>query len=151
MECRSKVVKTGVLALAIFFCSVSLVQARMMAVNGTKVNLRSGPGTNFSITWELGRGFPLEVVSTKGNWVKVRDFENDTGWVHKEFLGSEAHLIVKKKRVNIRSGPGTRFKLVGKANYGVVFQTVERKKGWVKVRHENGLTGWVLRSLLWGW
>jgi uncharacterized protein YgiM (DUF1202 family) len=54
-------------------------------------------------------------------------------------------------KINIRSGPGAKYKIVGKAEYGVVFETLVRQKGWVKVRHETGLTGWVKRSLLWGW
>jgi SH3-like domain-containing protein len=33
----------------------------------------------------------------------------------------------------------------------VVFRTLERRNGWVKVKHEDGLTGWIERSLLWGW
>jgi uncharacterized protein YgiM (DUF1202 family) len=27
----------------------------------------------------------------------------------------------------------------------------ENDSGWVKVRHEKGLTGWVKRDLPWGW
>jgi len=66
------------------------------------------------------------------------------------------HLIVKvekntTKKINIRSGPGWQYKVIGKAYYGVVFKTLKRDNGWVKVRHEAGLTGWVKRSLLWGW
>ncbi len=151
MGWRMKIIRIFLLGLLAFLFTVSVAHSKMMAINGTKVNLRSGPGQNYSVIWELGRGFPLRVLSSKGNWIKVQDYENDTGWVHKKFLDRKAHLIVKKKRVNIRSGPGTRFRIVGKANYGVVFRTLERKKGWVKVKHENGLTGWVLRSLLWGW
>ncbi len=146
-----KIIRVFLFGFFVLFLTVSAAQARMMAINGTKVNLRSGPGQNYSVIWELGRGFPLRVLSSKGKWVKVQDYENDTGWVHQKFLDQKAHLIVKKKRINIRSGPSTRFRVVGKANYGVVFRTLERKKGWVKVKHENGLSGWVLRSLLWGW
>jgi len=139
------------LVLIFLTLTATLAQARMMSIDGTKVHLRTGPGTKYRVVWELGRGFPLKVLSQKGNWIKVKDFEGDTGWVHKKFLDREPHLIVKKNRVNIRNGPGTRYRVVGKANYGVVFRTVEHKQGWVKVRHENGLTGWVMRNLLWGW
>jgi uncharacterized protein YgiM (DUF1202 family) len=61
------------------------------------------------------------------------------------------HMIVKGKRVNIRSGPGTNFKLIGKADYGVVFTTLKQESGWAKVKHENGLVGWIKRNLIWGW
>lgn len=129
----------------------SAVHAEMVSINRAKVNMRSGPGKNYSILWELGSGFPLRVRETKGNWIKVSDFEGDAGWVYKKLVSKKPHLIVKKKDVNIRSGPGEKYKIIGKANYGVVLRTLKRGKGWVKIKHENGLTGWVQRSLLWGW
>jgi SH3-like domain-containing protein len=128
----------------------------MVSVAGEKVNLRKGPSTKYPIIWELGKGFPLRVISSQGNWIKVADFENDVGWIYKNLVSKKPHLIVQtnkdsKARINIRSGPGTKYKIVGKAEYGVVFETLKRGDGWVKVRHEKGLTGWVKRSLLWGW
>lgn len=128
----------------------------MVSVSGEKVNLRKGPSTRYPIIWELGKGFPLMIIGSQGNWYKVRDFERDVGWIYKSLVSRKPHLIVKvnknsNNRINIRSGPGTNYKIVGKAEYGVVFETLQRGKGWVKVRHETGLTGWIKRSLLWGW
>ena len=128
----------------------------MVSVAGEKVNLRKGPSTKDPRIWELGKGFPLRVVSSKGNWLKVSDFESDVGWIYKKLVSKKPHLIVKvnknsKARINIRSGPGTKYEVVGKAEYGVVFETLKRGDGWVQIRHESGLTGWVKRSLLWGW
>jgi len=128
----------------------------MVSVTGDKVNLRKGPSTQYPVIWELGKGFPLRVIGSKGNWLKVSDFESDVGWIYKDLVSRKPHLIVKtnknsKARINIRSGPGTKYRIVGKAEYGVVFETLQRGSGWVKVRHESGLTGWIKRSLLWGW
>lgn len=123
----------------------------LVSVDGDNVNMRSGPGSNYSVLWELGRGFPLKVLGRKGGWVKVEDFEGDSGWIYGKLVAKNPHLIVKKKRINVRSGPGRNYRLVGKANYGVVFKTIKSAKGWVNVEHENGLTGWVKRDLLWGW
>jgi SH3-like domain-containing protein len=128
----------------------------MVSVGGEKVNLRKGPSTKYPIIWELGKGFPLRVLETKGNWIKVSDFESDVGWIYKNLVSKKPHLIVQtnkvsRARINIRSGPGTKYEIVGKAEYGVVFETLKRGDGWVKVRHEKGLTGWVKRNLLWGW
>ena len=129
---------------------------KMVSVAGEKINLRKGPSTSYPVMWELGKGFPLRVIGYKGSWIKVADFENDIGWVYKKLVGRKPHLVVKVNknsngRINIRSGPGTNYKVVGKAEYGVVFETLQRGDGWVKVRHETGLTGWIKRSLLWGW
>jgi len=137
----------------LIFCNV---QAEMLSIDGENVQVRSGPGTKYSPKWVYGDGLPVKVLSKKGGWVKIRDFENDTGWVFNKYLKSTPHMVVKvnkgkKKQINIRSGPGTKFNVVGKAYYGVVFETLKQEKGWAKVKHESGLTGWIKRSLLWGY
>ena len=142
--------------LVILMLSASVARAEMVSISSIKVNMRSGPGTEHDVLWELGRGYPLQVIDRAGNWLKVTDFENDIGWVYRKLTTRSPHLIVKvfkdkKRKINIRTGPGTSYKIVGQAYYGVVFKTLERGQGWVKVQHENGLKGWVQRSLLWGW
>lgn len=149
-------IKKPLLILFLLLTSLAWLAApvaalEMVSIDRPKVNMRSGPGTKYSTLWELGKGYPLMVVSRKGNWLKVRDFENDEGWIYRPLVAKKPHLIVKAKVVNIRKSPSTKAGIVGKAKYGVVLQTLERGQGWVKVGHENGLTGWVSRSLLWGW
>ena len=142
-----------ILLLALFaYFLISVAQAReMVSVDRNEANMRSGAGTGHEITWVLARGYPLQVVGRKGKWLKVRDFENDEGWVYRSLTGRTPHMIVKSQVANIRSGPGTRNRIVGKAEYGEVLRTVKHGNGWVKIRTENGLSGWVARSLLWGW
>jgi len=128
----------------------------MVSIAGNNINMRSGPGTNYKVLWELGDGFPLIVLKKSGDWYRVRDFEGTIGWVHESVTSSTPHMIVKvhknsAKRINIRSGPGTKYRIVAKAHYGVVFKTLQQKDGWAKVEHEKGVTGWIKRSLLWGW
>ncbi len=154
-----KFLKLPLLLLVGFFIlgSVSHARATMLSVAQDNVNMRTGPGKKYKIQWKLSKGYPLRVLKRKGNWYRVKDFENDIGWVYKTVVvKGKPHMIVKvhrkkNKKVNIRSGPGTKNKIVGKAYYGVVFETLKIKKGWVKVHHEKGVTGWVKRSLLWGW
>lgn len=160
---RKRIFRNRLSVTAFFFITVAFFTLfsvtshalDMMSVNTESVNLRNGPGKSYDIKWEYGKGFPLIVVSRKGEWVKVKDFENDTGWIFKSLLSKRGHMIVKvnknrNKKINIRSGPGTRNRIVGKAYYGVVFETLEQKNGWAKVKHESGLVGWIKRSLLWG-
>lgn len=137
--------------LCFIFLAVPPVQARMVSIKGVNVNMRSGPGKNFEVVWELGHGYPLEVIESKGQWVRVRDADNDTGWVKQRLLANVAHVVVKKPMINIRSGPSRKHRVLGQAKDGVVFKTMGKRKGWIKVRHENGLVGWVARELVWGW
>lgn len=139
------------LVVFLFFFLTGASQAKMVAVDRDRINVRSGPGQNYSILWSLERGFPLQVIGSRRDWYRVRDFEGDVGWVYKPLTGAKAHVVVKKPEINVRSGPGTNYRIVAKAREGVVFRTIDRKKGWVKVRHLNGTTGWVARHLVWGW
>jgi SH3-like domain-containing protein len=155
---RYNAVRAVTLILLLFFAGVASDAAAitMVSVAGEKANMRKGPSTKYAVKWELGKGFPLRVIGSQGNWLKVSDFESDVGWIYKKLVDRKPHLVVKvnknsNKRANIRSGPGTKYKIVGKAEYGVVFKTLQRGDGWVKVQHEQGLSGWVKRSLLWGW
>lgn len=131
------------------------VHSEMLSVKGEKVNLRTGPGKKYPVKWEYGSGFPVEIIESKGDWLKVKDFEDDTGWMHKSLLVNRPRTIVKANRnndenINIRKGPGSDTKIVGKAYYGVVFRILSHQSGWVEVRHESGLKGWISSHLLWG-
>lgn len=61
-------------------------------------------------------------------------------------------MIVKRPSANIRSGPGTGYRILDRAEYGEVFRTLERRGRWVRVAMPPGQRrGWIARSLLWGW
>ena len=81
---------------ALFLLAPTTATAReMVSVKGTLVNMRSGPGTGCRVTWQLEKGYPLQVLAKKGSWLKVRDFENDRGWISRSVIGRTPHYIVK--------------------------------------------------------
>ncbi len=144
-----------VLFLLLFVVQATAAVAAMVSITGNNVNMRSGAGKKYKVIWKLGSGFPLKVLRRSGSWIRVQDFEGTIGWVNKKVVNKTPHMIVKvhkksRKQINVRSGPGTNNRIVAKAYYGVVFKTLKQKNGWVKVHHEKGVTGWVKRSLLWG-
>lgn len=144
--------KQFVLTILLLFCWVAVSQAKMVSIVGDMVNMRSGPGNNYEVVWELGQGYPLMVIDQQEDWLKVADYEDDIGWVKKDQVAEKAYLVVKKKIINIRSGPGENYRVIRQAQQGVVFRTLEKKDDWVKIRHEEeNVIGWVQRSLMWGW
>jgi SH3-like domain-containing protein len=147
--------KSSIIFLFLFFLFSGSASSKMLSVKSEKTALMSGPGKTYQIKCEYDKGFPLKVISTKGKWVKIEDFEKDSGWIFKDFLSNHPSVIVKankntEKKINIRDGPGENYKIVGEAFYGVVFERIEQKNSWIKVRHDSGLTGWVKSSFLWG-
>lgn len=57
-------------------------------VTGSRVNLRNGPGTGFSVVTQLVAGDPVHVLSDPGDgWVKLRSVRNERiGWMSDSFL-----------------------------------------------------------------
>jgi SH3-like domain-containing protein len=138
------------LALCLSTGAASIAAKEMVSVNRDEINMRAGASTRHEVVWKLRRGYPLQVIARQGRWLRVRDFENDRGWVYRPLLGKSAHHVVTGNIVNIRSGPGTRYRIVGKAERAEVLRTLERRPQWVMVRQAVGPVGWVARRLLWG-
>ncbi|WP_372658715.1 SH3 domain-containing protein [Hydrogenophaga sp.] len=145
-------VRPFLIAIALSLASLSSAMAQsMVSVKGSTLNMRSGPSTKTEVLWELKRGYPLKVVKRQGRWLQVRDFEDDSGWVARSLTGSTPHHVVKSRIANVRKGPSTRTRILGKAEYGELLRTKEKKGKWVRVQRPNGQTGWIAKSLLWGW
>jgi len=144
----------GLLCALIFIGRAAM--AEMVSIAGEDINMRSGPGIQHEVLWKIGSGFPVDIVKSEGEWVQVKDFEGSIGWVNKKTTQKAPHMIVKAnkgttKQIDVRSEPNaTKGKVVARANYGVVFKTLEKKGGWVKVEHGQGVTGWVESGQLWG-
>ncbi|MDP2018226.1 SH3 domain-containing protein [Hydrogenophaga sp.] len=145
---RTLLIATG-LCLAALFNTTANAQ-NMVSVKGSTLNMREGPGTQTPVLWELKRGYPLQITQRKGSWVRVRDFEGDTGWVARSLTGNTPHHVVKSKVANVRSGPGTQHRIVGKVEYGELLRTREKRADWVRVERSEGVSGWIARQLLWG-
>ncbi len=149
---RRGVLAALLLALAGNGLPVAAADVRMVSIDRAQVNMRSGPGTRFEILWNLARGYPLQVLARSQGWLKVRDFENDVGWVLARLTSRKPHLVVKTEVLNLRRGPGTGHRIVGQAAYGEVLHTLEHEGSWVHVRRQpDGPSGWVARRLTWGW
>lgn len=149
----SRTIKGITLSIILFYSNAT---AETVIIQGDQTPLRQRPDKSSTVLWEFTTGFPVEIIKKQGDWLNVKDFENDTGWVHKSKVSAtKKHVIVKANRneeqsVNIRSSPSTNSSTVGNAYYGVVFAVVEKKDGWVKVKHDSGLIGWIKADLLWG-
>lgn len=135
----------------LFFLGISQSSAaEYVSVKGDNVNVRTGAGTNYEVSMELFKGYPLKVVSTQGEWLKIVDFENDSGWIHQSLVTDENTAIVNgNKNVNMRSEASTSSSVVATVDRGVVMTKLETKGKWVKLKHSSGLIGWIYKPLLW--
>ena len=62
---------------------------RMVSLKNSLTYMRSGPGKEFPVKFELKqKGYPLQVVAEFNNWRKVVTFSKISGWVHTQLLSS---------------------------------------------------------------
>jgi SH3-like domain-containing protein len=73
----------------IFWIHRSLIteQYRCGAVSSAKVNVRTGPGVHFGKVFlePAEKFYSFRVLQRKGAWIKVRDMDNNTGWVRRDY------------------------------------------------------------------
>ena len=132
---------------------LSLVAGTAMAERLTIVaavaNIRSGPDTKSDILWKVEKYYPIFVVKKSGSWYQFKDFEEDTGWVHKSLVGKVRAVITKKDLCNVRAKPSTKEKILFTVEKGIPFKVLKKKGRWLNVEHADGDRGWIHDSLVW--
>ena len=57
--------------------------ADFLSLKNNEVNLRQGPSFEYPIKFVYKKKFlPIEVLDKSETWIKIRDFENNSGWIH---------------------------------------------------------------------
>jgi SH3-like domain-containing protein len=97
------------------------------------------------------RYLPLEQVVVLDNWVKVRDNTGKLFWIEKRQLSSKRYVIVTNPMAVVRRSPEDKGDAVFKAAQQLGLEWLGNTgSGWVKVRHEDGSTGYLKSSDVWG-
>lgn len=134
-----------------FFLVSSLCHAEIVTVTTHTATLWTQPGgKNAFEILKIPRYYPLSVQERGNSYIKAIDYKGQTGWILANQIGTQRGVVVEVASVNIRKGPGATYPILFKAFQGVTFKVLAEKEGWLKVRHENGEIGWVLKSLTWG-
>ncbi len=135
------------IVLLIIFSSAAL--AERLSVASSIANIRSGPGTKHDVLWQVAKYHPVLVLKKSGKWYHFRDFEGDKGWIHKSLVHKIPSVITNKENCNVRSGPGTKYKILFATEKGIPFKILKRKGNWIYVQHADGDKGWIHKSLIW--
>lgn len=69
---------------------------RFVSLKSDRVNMRTGPGTEYPMQWVYRRaGLPMEVIRELEAWRQVRDSDGATGWVLASLLSSRRTALVE--------------------------------------------------------
>lgn len=137
--------------MAMLLLVAAVCQAEIVTVTPHTATLWTQPGGKYAFELlRVPRYYPFSVLERGPEYHHVRNYQGKTGWVLTSQVGPQKGVVVEVKTVNVRKGPGSNYPVVFKAYEGVTFKVLSASNGWLKVAHENGDQGWVLRSLTWG-
>ena len=143
------------------------------------LNVRTGPGVQYQGTAIVYGGQIVGLTGRSGfnNWVKIRLYSGQEGWVNSFYLNMSIPIsalpvvsspaptppptptppiaqpntaVVATGALNVRSGPGVSYTVVTVVQQGQTLQLLGRNanSGWAQVRTPSGHVGWVNATLI---
>ena len=121
-----------------------------MSLKNHKVNVRVGPSEKYPIKFTYKKKYlPVEVLDKFENWKKIKDFENNSGWIHTSLLSKKKSAINIKNNSILYKKPTIFSKPIAKLETGRLMLIKKCKVEWCKI-DSTGYEGWILKSSLWG-
>ena len=115
-----------------------------------KVNLRQGPSKEYPIKIFYKQKFlPVLVQDKSDNFRKIKDHENNTGWVHISQLSKKKAAIVIKDKLLVFKNPTIYSRPIIILKKGRLPKVIKCNDGWCKVKSEK-YKGWLKKDGLWG-
>lgn len=107
------------------------------------LNVRSGPGTEYSKLGTLSRGTLLDGELLSNGWVKF-SYNGQTAYVSGVYVQSvdNGQLSVQCGTLNVRSGAGTSYSKIGALYRGTYVKPLETQGNWYKIGYDGGY-GWI--------
>jgi|TARA_B100001059_G_C17759567_1_gene542000 SH3-like domain-containing protein len=134
----------------LLFGSIEAKEEYFLTLRYDEVNLRQGPGKDYPIKIFYKKKFlPVKVQDSSDNFRKIKDHENNSGWIHISQLSKKKAAIVNNgdlimfKNSTIYSNPVVILK------EGRLVLVDKCKIDWCKVK-SGGFKGWIKSESLWG-
>lgn len=118
---------------------------------GSKVNWRSGPGSDHDVVWFYeSPDWPVVVLKKYSNWYYIKDFTGELGWVKGAMLRFKTTLLITKDTpLYSKDRKGSPPKALLKK--GAIVRYIQHAdEQWIYVvEPKNHLYGWILSSTIW--
>ncbi len=115
-----------------------------------KVNLRQGPSKEYPVKIFYKKKFlPVLIQDRSDNFRKIRDHENNTGWIHISQLSKKKAAIVIDEKLIMFKNSTTYSKPIAILKKGRLVKIIKCKEIWCKAK-TGGYKGWLKKESLWG-
>ena len=141
----------------LFFYFIILIGSTSFADEGyyltlrnDKVNLRQGPSLNYPVKLVYNKKFlPILIKDKSGNFRKVLDHENNSGWIHISQLSKKKAALSILDELIVFQKPSIYSKPLVKLEIGRLCLVKKCKNDWCKIK-TGGYSGWVEKQNLRG-
>ena len=121
-----------------------------LTLRNNKVNLRQGPSFEYPIKIFYKKKYlPVLIQDKSGNFKKIRDHENNSGWIHVSQLSKKNAAITVDKNVMVFKNPTLYSKPLLILEKGKLCLVVKCKNEWCKIKVDR-YSGWIKKESLWG-
>ncbi len=149
--------KYYLILLVLFFSILFFLQdsfakddINFLSLKKDEVNLRQGPSFEYPIKLIYKKKYlPVIILDKSGPWKKIKDFENNTGWIHTVLLSKKKSAINIKNNSVLYKKPTIFSKPIAKLETGRLMLIKKCKVKWCKIT-SGDYGGWVLKKTLWG-
>lgn len=135
--------------MALIWASGS-VALEYRSVGDAPAVLYDGPSLRTSKILIISPGTPVEVVSSLEGWVKIRESGGQLAWIESKALGDKRTVVVTAQSAQVRATANETGALVFEAQRGVILELLEPGGAWIRVKHRDGLAGFVRANQVWG-
>ena len=141
-----------IIFLIIFFNFGNLFsnEEYFLTLRNEKVNLRQGPSFDYPVKIFYKKKFlPVLIQDRSENFRKIRDHENNTGWIHISQLSKKKAAIVIDDKLILFNSPTIYSNPIAILKKGRLVKIKKCKNDWCKVI-TGDFNGWVKKESLWG-
>ena len=135
-----------------FFINSSIFanEEYFLTLRNEKVNLRQGPSFEHPVKIFYKKKYlPVLIQNESNNWKKIRDHENNSGWIHRSQLSPKKAAINIDKKLLVFKNPTIYSKPIAVLQEGRLCLIKKCKSEWCKIK-VGKFTGWVKKESLWG-
>ena len=121
-----------------------------LTLRNDKVNLRQGPSFNYPVKIFYKKKFlPVLIQDKSNNFRKIRDHENNSGWIHISQLSKKKAAIVIDEELIMFKNPTLYSKPIAILKKGRLTKIIKCKDEWCKAKSDV-YKGWLKKDGLWG-
>jgi SH3-like domain-containing protein len=123
---------------------------RFASLASGEVNVRTGPGMEYSIRWVYTRpGLPVQVLEEFDVWRLVQDPDGGQGWTHSSLLSTQRNVMVRRGTQALHRSADPDSRVLLRAEEGVIGGLLGCEQGWCRVEIADR-RGWLPREAVWG-